>query len=583
MKRLRRRLFLHFSFQFISLAVGMIILFILLMLILVGVMTKHESMINYYQTKVESVAIDTGNSINKLTMAEGWDKDLADEDVWVQIIDHNGKVIESSNVPPGFPDTYGKQELYVMQENKEMLGFSLYFYLETTYDEPYLFVLGKEDEAHSLLQQLTGDYNSEDIVDQARFGEIEEKLQALDGHLEIWDGNNQLLQSIGNDTNAAGDLPLDVYIRNVTPDAYATTATYHRDQSTGHLWVLYTPNEHKQELKLTSLEEIIVAFAITVAVFLLLAIILSFWNGFRYGNPLFIFTSWLSRMGNGQYEEVLTEKEKKLIFKKNGKIRMKYRLYAEVFGAFYDMAEKLDQSKKERERLEKTREEWMTGLSHDLRTPLTTMQGYGTLLESGQYDWSKQELKEIGKTIDDKSKYMLSLIEDFSLSFQLKNDSSIANFEPTEINSLMAHIIGKFQEDRTLLDYHLSFEPLDYPVTMPIAKRWFERMVDNLIYNAINHNPPGTNIKVKLDAAGDSLLKIKIEDDGIGMDEETRRNLFNRYYRGTHTEARTEGSGLGMSIALQIAKLHKGSLSVESVVGDGTVVVIELSVGGEPG
>ncbi|MFE7062827.1 sensor histidine kinase [Sutcliffiella sp. NPDC057660] len=581
MKRLRRRLFLHFSFQFISLAVGMIVLFVLLMLILVGVMTKYEAEVNYYQTKVESVAMDTGNSINILKMAEGWDENLAEEEVWVQIINDHGEVIDASNVPSDFPDSYGQHDLYRMQHDKELLGYSLYFYLETTYDEPYLFVLGKKEKAHTLLQQLTGEYRSEDIVDQARAGEIAEKLQPVDGYLEIWDENNKLLQSIGKSLNAKEDLPLDIYIRNITPDTYSSKASFHRDQETGHLWVLYTPNEHKKELRLTSLQEVIIAFAISVGIFLLLAIILSFWNGFRYGNPLFIFTSWLSRMGNGQYDEVLTEKEKKLIFKKNGKVRMKYRLYAEVFGAFYDMAEKLDQSKKERERLEKTREEWMTGLSHDLRTPLTTMQGYGTLLESGQYDWSKQELEEIGKTIDDKSKYMLSLIEDFSLSFQLKNDTSIANFEPTEINGVMETILEKFHEDRTLSDYHLSYEPFGDSLTMPIAKRWFERMLDNLIYNAINHNPPGTTIKVKLEKAGPAHLKVVIEDDGTGMDEETRKNLFTRYYRGTHTEVRTEGSGLGMSIAMQIAKLHKGSVSVESVVGRGTVVEIVLPVGGE--
>ncbi|MGM0836352.1 MAG: sensor histidine kinase [Bacillota bacterium] len=128
-------------------------------------------------------------------------------------------------------------------------------------------------------------------------------------------------------------------------------------------------------------------------------------------------------------------------------------------------------------------------------------------------------------------------------------------------------------------DYHLSLEPLGYSFTMPIAKRWFERMVDNLIYNAINHNPAGTTIMVKLGKSGPPHLKIVIEDDGRGMDEETRKNLFNRYYRVTHTEARTEGSGLGMSIALQIAKLHKGSVSAESVVGRGTVVEIGLPIG----
>ena len=111
------------------------------------------------------------------------------------------------------------------------------------------------------------------------------------------------------------------------------------------------------------------------------------------------------------------------------------------------MAEKLEASTKERERLKQT-EEWMTGISHDLRTPLTTMQGYGTLLQSGRYEWSGQELEDIGKTIREKSNYMTHLIEDFSLSFQLKMMFT-SSLQPTELNQFLETIINKFRDDIT--------------------------------------------------------------------------------------------------------------------------------------
>lgn len=579
MKRLRRRLFLHFSIQYISLAVAIIILFFFILLLALVWSVRHESNYNYYQTKIESISMDTGNSLDELVMIDEWDKEFAKEKIWVQIINEKGDVIDSGNVPENIPNHYSQHDLYKMQETNELQGHALYFYLETMYDEPYLFVLGHEDQALRLLHQVVNDYGEEGVVQESNRKKVENKLAAMEGFIEIYDKSDQLVQTIGSPLESDEEYPLDIFVRKMAPDTYATKTTLYKDPQTQTLWVLFTPNENKQEIKLNSIKDVAIAFAASGVIVLVITIIISFWNGFRYGNPLFIFTGWLSRMGNGKYHEVLTEKEKKLIFRKNGKVRLKYRLYAEVFQEFYDMAEKLASSTKEREELEKSREEWMTGISHDLRTPLTTMQGYGTLLESGQYDWSKQELEEIGKTIGEKSAYMLSLIEDFSLSFQLKNEDTLVDFQCFEVNQFMTNIVRKFHDDRTLANYQLSFQPLKDEMSLPIAERWFERMMDNLIYNAILHNPSGTAIKIILEEDREKgQLKIMIQDNGIGMDEETRKHLFNRYYRGTNTDERVEGSGLGMSIAMRIAQLHGGDILVQSEKDKGTTVTVVISL-----
>ncbi|MGO4376574.1 histidine kinase dimerization/phospho-acceptor domain-containing protein, partial [Paenibacillus sp. MCAF20] len=122
----------------------------------------------------------------------------------------------------------------------------------------------------------------------------------------------------------------------------------------------------------------------------------------------------------GQYEEVLTDRDRRRVFRKNGKLRMRYRLYKEVIRSFYRMAEKLAQTEKDRAELEKTREEWMSGISHDLRTPLATIHGYGYILESPSSDWNQEELHEMGRMIREKGDYMLELVADFSHVYQLK-------------------------------------------------------------------------------------------------------------------------------------------------------------------
>lgn len=577
MAKLRWRLFLHFLFQFILVAASMLLLILATAIIAVLFFTRGQFEHNYYQTMLDSVAMDTGNSMTEIEMIDSWEDRVIENNVWVQIIDENGKVIESANQPDTLPTTYTPYELMVLQETQQLEGYSVVYYLETFYESNYLFLLGYEDEGSQLLQELTSEYSTEQILSGVELTGLEQLLQNNEGRLEIYGPDNTLKLAVGKDIE--DEKVLDVFLRKMSPDVFSTKQSTYIDPNTDELWVLYTPNQNRTDIDLGNIRDITIAFAITASIVLLVTILVAIWNGFRYGNPLFIFTNWLSRMGNEDYEVVLTSQEKKQVFKRNGKLKRRYRLYKEVFHAFYEMAEKLDISQKERKRLEKTREEWMAGISHDLRTPLTTMQGYGNLLENGSYDWTKQELMEIGKTIDNKSNYMLRLIEDFTLSFQLKNDVADIIFERIEINAYINTLLKKFEMDRTIEGYSIYYIQPENGINLEINKRLFERMLDNLIYNAINHNPTGTIIEITaVKVEEDNQVKIMIKDNGVGMNEDTLSHLFDRYYRGTNTEERIEGTGLGMSIALQIAKAHGGSIDVESKENEGTTAIILLPI-----
>ncbi|WP_099354359.1 sensor histidine kinase [Fredinandcohnia onubensis] len=576
MKKLRWRLFLHFSLQFLSVAALMVIVIFLTLIIGIGIYAEDVSQSNYYQAKLEAISVNTGFSFSEFKMNKDWDKDLEKEQIWVQIIDHEGTVIESGNVPDEIPNKYTYQELKMMKETKQLQDYSLAFYLETFYEIPYLFVLGYQDQAQLLLKQIVKGYGESGTVADADQGEVEKLLIKQKGTLKIFRTDGSLQQMLGLQ-NREEEKPLDVFMRDVAPDIYSSKRTTYEDPKNGLVWELYTPNETNNEVKLETYLDVARGFLITGAIVLLITIAISIWNGFRYGNPLFIFANWLGRMGNENYGEVLTEREKKKVYRKNGKIRLRFKLYQEVFEAFYDMAGKLEASRKEREQLEKNRTEWMTGISHDLRTPLSTMQGYGNLLESGQYDWTKDELEEIGKTIREKSDYMLHLIEDFSLSFELKNGGNRVQLETVEVSGFIKEILGKYKRDRIMNDYPISFVPLHNNSFLNVNRRLFERMLDNLIYNAMKHNPPGTSVDVILEGNNDNgEIKIVVKDNGIGMDEPTKKHLFDRYYRGTNTDERVEGTGLGMSIAMQIAKLHSGEINVESWENLGTEITVTL-------
>lgn len=108
--------------------------------------------------------------------------------------------------------------------------------------------------------------------------------------------------------------------------------------------------------------------------------------------------------------------------------------------------------------------------------------------------------------------------------------------------------------------------------------KWFQRILVNLISNAMKYNPPGTKIKVSIAPIERHLIVITIEDDGIGMDKETLGKLFQHYYLGTNTKESGSGTGLGMAITKQLIQLHDGSINVKSEPEKGTILRIILPI-----
>ncbi|MEK4304353.1 sensor histidine kinase [Oceanobacillus sp. FSL K6-0251] len=578
MKKLRSRLFFHFSIQFGFISLLMIVVVVAAFFIGLYSLSNVERDEDYYQTQLEELAIEIGDPYEYKEFGNEI-SDALPEKTWLQIIDEEGKVVESANVPEDIKENYSSFDIVQMKEREQLGEYAIKYTLEELLfagDDAYLFVLGYQEPGKILINELSENTNANGRISETDQPEVEEKLNQLEGTLSIYDETGAIIQQFGNQEQIEGQ-PLEIIEKDTSPDLFTEKQYTYLDRGSGNSWILYTSNEQSQDMPLTLYRDITLVFVGLTGVILLVTFLISFWTSFRYGSPLFIFSNWLNRMGDGNYKEVLTAQEKKKVYRKNGKLKRRYKLYKEVFQAFDEMAEKLDASRKEREQLEKSREEWVAGISHDLRTPLTTMEGYGRLLGNKEYDWSKQELQEIGDTITEKSDYMVDLIEDFTLSFRLKNDASSLTFNAVSINEYMEQILEKFQKDVTFKDYPVVYEPIHPDRKIEVNERLFERMIDNLMYNAWKHNPQATAVKVEVaQSEEEKALEIRITDNGTGMDEETQKHLFTRYYRGTNTEERNEGTGLGMSIALQIAKLHQGAISVQSEKGRGTTVTVFL-------
>ncbi|MEH7409432.1 sensor histidine kinase [Priestia megaterium] len=575
MKSIKRRLTFHFSFQFIAIIACVCCVLFCVLMFLAYYLSKQDIKRDLPSGSLSVLTGDTTVEGGKATVSDDLAKQLKQEGLWYQVLNKQGKVIGEINSPKDLPHQYGLSELLEMDKTKKFKGYSVVTELDTFLTTPTYYILGYKSDLKDQLYALYAKYNKQNVPPKSDIPLIKKALKEKDASLQILNEKGDILDSIRMSKEKTRYDPLEIISRKIEQDKYDSTATVFHDPKKKISWVFYTPNNYhsitdESIIRKAWMVSIIVAVSVLIA-----TIAFSIWNAFRYGGPLLLFTSWLGRMGSGNYSEVLTEKERKRVFRKNGKVRLQYRLYSEVIKAFYEMAEQLSLAEKERKQLETTREEWMTGISHDLRTPLSTIQGYGHMLESGHYNWNEEELKEIGQTLRDKSEYMVELVEDFSLAFKLQNNVVVLETKKVDVHQLLQHIVLKFVNDRTIENVHFSYVPAHLQPFIQADPRWFERMLDNLIFNAIKHNPKNTTITISTAIKSDCVL-ITIQDDGIGMDEETQKNLFDRYYRGTNTTEKTEGAGLGMSIAKAICELHKGHIEVSSTLHEGTAIILHL-------
>ncbi|WP_282137154.1 sensor histidine kinase [Rossellomorea aquimaris] len=318
-------------------------------------------------------------------------------------------------------------------------------------------------------------------------------------------------------------------------------------------------------------------FILLLILFTLL-ILATLWHARKFGLPLLTMMKWIKNLSDGIYEQPLDDQEYPIMLKKNGRLKRKYRLYKDLITNLSQLTETLHHNKRHEKQMIMTREEWISGLSHDLKTPLSSISGYAHMLESAAYKWSKEETMEFAGIINEKSEYMRELLDDLTLTYRLKNQALPISKERTEMNEIVRRTVIQYINDQANSDKELLFEPYDGSLYAEVDSKWFQRILDNVLANATHYNPSGTRITVSLQSIEHHLIVITILDNGKGMDTETLDKLFQRYYRGTSTTKTTSGSGLGMAISKQLIELHGGSINVTSAPGKGTKVRIIVPV-----
>lgn len=225
-------------------------------------------------------------------------------------------------------------------------------------------------------------------------------------------------------------------------------------------------------------------------------------------------------------------------------------------------------------KLDNMRKEFVADVSHELKTPITSIMGYADTLLEGEYDKDTQQ-KFLG-VISSEARRMARLVTDLlTLS---KYDSKKVKLEETEFD--LGELTKKCQE-RLKFEIEKKHQNVECFVTAnvpPVSadKYGIERVVLNILSNAIKYAPENGKIKIYVGFVYNDAY-IKIIDNGIGISEQDLTRIFDRFYRADKARTREMGgTGLGLSIAKEILDQNKGSIDIRSELGKGTEVIIRI-------
>lgn len=243
--------------------------------------------------------------------------------------------------------------------------------------------------------------------------------------------------------------------------------------------------------------------------------------------------------------------------------------------AFNYMTKELEKAEKENRKLTESKKQLLLDISHDLKTPSTTIQGYAEALSSGIVA-DEEEKKKYLEYIYDKSKYITSCIDTLFRYSQL--DTSIYKLNKKVINFpefLRTVIIGYYGELETK-GFLLDIDITDNDIFYNFDELEFNRAISNIINNIIKYNPQGTTLYVKLQDF-DSYLQLIIGDNGVGIPNHIQKDIFNPLVRGDSSRKNDGGIGLGLAITKKIIKLHDCEIKLESKEGQGTKFIITIN------
>ncbi|MBW6409575.1 sensor histidine kinase [Clostridium weizhouense] len=412
--------------------------------------------------------------------------------------------------------------------------------------------------------------------------DFEQYMYEKDGNLIVSEDGINLLEKLGAWIQVLNDYGEEIYSINMpegvpkkyTPFDIVNTYKYkerpyvnfvlEKDLTNSHInIILALPSSYADRVTINyslnaAIYQIKIIVIVTLIIDALIALIFGYLFSRKLTKPISEIIGNIDILSNGNYT---------LYTKNNG-------IYKEVFENINDLSDTLRRNEIERKELELMREEWLANITHDIKTPLASIQGYAEIISDKDYEFSKEEIQDYTEIIYSKSKYIKELVDELNLSTRLKNNAVTLNKQNTNLVALVREIIIDILNDSRYENRDIDFTTNIDVIEKEVDAILLKRALTNLIFNAIVHNKEDVSIKIELTKI--DKITIVIKDNGNGISKKDLNHIFDRYYRGTNTGEAHKGSGLGMAISKEIINNHDGDIEIESKLGRGTEIIITL-------
>jgi len=250
--------------------------------------------------------------------------------------------------------------------------------------------------------------------------------------------------------------------------------------------------------------------------------------------------------------------------------------------SFNRMGSALQSQIRQLEELSRVQRRFVSDVSHELRTPLTTVRMAADLLYESREDFGDPAAERSAELLQNQLDRFESLLADLLEISRFDAGAAILDAEPADLRDVVARVIEGAEPLARTKGSAVIVRGGDEPVVAEVDPRRIERVLRNLVVNALEHGE-GRDIEVRL-AAGDGAVAIAVRDHGIGLKPGEASRVFNRFWRADPARARTTGgTGLGLSIALEDAALHGGWLHAWGEPGGGSQfrLTVPRNAGGE--
>lgn len=311
----------------------------------------------------------------------------------------------------------------------------------------------------------------------------------------------------------------------------------------------YTMVMHVEEISEENYEKYSSLYNLQIPIFLfcyvILIIIFIFWMNQKVKKPLDTLNTAMLDFANG---------------KRDGKLEYSGASeFVQISTSFNIMSEKLTESEKNKQQLMEEKQKILADISHDLRTPITVIQGYAKAVNDGLI--AEDEKERYLNTIYHKANGLAELIQIFYDYSKLEHPDFALAMEKRDLCEFVREYLAFKYEEVDMAGFLLEAEIPTQPILVEFDAIQMKRVFENIIGNSLKHNKRGTTILLEIKLVDNSIW-ITVGDDGVGIPEEIVATLFEPFVVGDESRNNKQGSGLGLAIAKRIVEAHGGSIEL---------------------